>query len=324
MDTSANNGAPVRAPAHKKLRRFLGIVIALFTAAAAFSLVYNIENTRSHYLGIARFSARSFFQTIVATRKWNAEHGGVYVALGGDIQPNPYLHVPDRDIVSTSGKRLTLVNPAYMTRLVSDIMNKKFDVGFHITSLRPINPANAADDWETRSLKAFEGGSQETHAMITRSGKAVFRYMAPLIIDESCLRCHAVHGYRKGNVRGGISVFFPYDAFHRAEHGTIRTMVISHAVLYAGIIFIIIYLGYRITMRLRQLDMASETIKKLESFLPICSYCKKIRVDDTRPEDAASWVRFEQYFQQTSSTEFTHSICPDCMKKHVPGGDGKS
>jgi PAS domain S-box-containing protein len=50
--------------------------------------------------------------------------------------------------------------------------------------------------------------------------------------------------------------------------------------------------------------------KILERLLPICSHCKKIR------DKNQNWVGLEQYFDDHSSTKFSHSICPDCVKKH--------
>jgi CHASE3 domain sensor protein len=56
----------------------------------------------------------------------------------------------------------------------------------------------------------------------------------------------------------------------------------------------------------------SETqLKRLESFLPICSYCKKIR------NDGKYWEQIEAYFSERQGTRFTHGICPECYKREV-------
>ncbi len=52
-------------------------------------------------------------------------------------------------------------------------------------------------------------------------------------------------------------------------------------------------------------------VKTLESLIPICAYCKKIRND----EDL--WEQIEQYFNERTGADFTHSICPPCIEKHV-------
>jgi hypothetical protein len=46
--------------------------------------------------------------------------------------------------------------------------------------------------------------------------------------------------------------------------------------------------------------------------LPICAKCKKIR------DDQGYWHRLEGYIQEHSDAEFTHGICPECIKKLYP------
>ena len=55
-------------------------------------------------------------------RRWNTQHGGVYVPVTEDTPPNPYLRdVPERDITTPSGRQLTLLNHAYMIRQVYEM-----------------------------------------------------------------------------------------------------------------------------------------------------------------------------------------------------------
>ena len=55
-----------------------------------------------------------------------------------------------------------------------------------------------------------------------------------------------------------------------------------------------------------------QQIKYLEGFLPVCSFCKKIRVDK-------DWIPIEQYIKDHSEAEFSHSLCPECIKEHYGG-----
>ena len=61
-----------------------------------------------------------------------------------------------------------------------------------------------------------------------------------------------------------------------------------------------------------ELRHALAKVKKLEGFLPICSYCKKIR------DDLGYWQQIEKYIRERSDAQFSHSICPECAKKHFP------
>jgi len=63
---------------------------------------------------------------------------------------------------------------------------------------------------------------------------------------------------------------------------------------------------------IHELQDALANIKTLRGLLPICSYCKKIR------DDKGYWNRIESYIQDHSGAEFTHGMCPECLKKHYP------
>lgn len=60
----------------------------------------------------------------------------------------------------------------------------------------------------------------------------------------------------------------------------------------------------------RALQAAIEEIRTLRGILPICMHCKQIRDAD------GGWVRLEKYLQEHSQAEFTHGVCPACLKKH--------
>lgn len=50
-------------------------------------------------------------------------------------------------------------------------------------------------------------------------------------------------------------------------------------------------------------------VRQLESFLPICGYCKNIR------DDKNYWRQIEEYINSRTGTNFSHAICPDCVEK---------
>ena len=54
---------------------------------------------------------------------------------------------------------------------------------------------------------------------------------------------------------------------------------------------------------------AMEQIRTLSGLLPICASCKKIR------DDKGYWNQIEVYIQKHSDAQFSHGICPDCVKK---------
>jgi CheY-like chemotaxis protein len=51
-------------------------------------------------------------------------------------------------------------------------------------------------------------------------------------------------------------------------------------------------------------------VRQLEEYLPICSYCKKVRDDH-------NYWQIEAYINERTGSEFSHSICPDCYQRVV-------
>ena len=62
----------------------------------------------------------------------------------------------------------------------------------------------------------------------------------------------------------------------------------------------------------KRLLNALDEVKTLRGFIPICSNCKQIR------DDKGYWSEVERYVSDHTHAEFTHGICPECMKKLYP------
>ncbi len=193
------------------------------------------------------YQGNSFFQEIVLTRQWVAQHDGVYVRVEPGVEPNPYLlKIPGLKVVirDESGQAYTLKNPALVTREISELAAQRGLFRFRITSLEPLNPANAPDPFETDALRKFAAGAKESYAYESSDGEVYFRYMAPLVTEQSCLVCHAQQGYKVGDVRGGISV----TSSATETAGKIkesRLFLIFAAILIISLILAIIYLVAR-------------------------------------------------------------------------------
>jgi sigma-B regulation protein RsbU (phosphoserine phosphatase) len=64
----------------------------------------------------------------------------------------------------------------------------------------------------------------------------------------------------------------------------------------------------RVAERILQLK---DHVKKLETLLPICSYCKDIRHEN------GAWEDLEQYMVHQTNTKFSHGVCPSCYEHRV-------
>jgi PAS domain-containing protein len=91
---------------------------------------------------------------------------------------------------------------------------------------------------------------------------------------------------KKGDVIGGVGVIRDVTERRRAERE--REKIIQ------------------------ELQDALANVKKLSGLLPICGSCKSVR------DDSGYWTRIEKYIRDHSEADFSHSICPECMKRRYP------
>ncbi|NQU07737.1 MAG: DUF3365 domain-containing protein, partial [Candidatus Abyssubacteria bacterium] len=211
------------------IKRFGWLIAVVWTLIIGASFSWNYFHERDAAQEAAKIAARAQFTKDVIYRRWNAGYGGVYVPISKSTQPNPYLaHVPDRDIETATGKKLTLVNPAYMTRQVHELGFEAEGVRGHITSLDPIRSANAPDTWEKRALETFQKGGREFSSVEMLDGRAHLRLIRPLITEKGCLKCHAQQGYKEGDVRGGISVSMPMEPYAAIARKQITLIGLGH------------------------------------------------------------------------------------------------
>jgi len=207
---------------------FLLIGLA-WTICVGLSAAWNRHEIERSLDALARQDLRSSFEKDSIYRKWVTMHGGVYAPVTETTPPNPYLaHLPERDIVTTNGRALTLINPAYMTRQVHELGWELYGLRGHITSLDPLRPGNAPDPWEAEALQAFERGTDEVISVEEMDGEPALRFMKPFVVVPGCLKCHGHQDYAVGDIRGGISVSAPSSRYLHAQKHQQTTMLLAH------------------------------------------------------------------------------------------------
>ncbi|MBF8275560.1 MAG: chemotaxis protein [Candidatus Brocadiaceae bacterium] len=150
------------------------------------------------------------------------------------------------------------VIPAVVGREISEEFSKTTIFNMRQTSLKYRNPTNKPDAWEEKQLAKFEAHSSMQSGGIENKpdaweldpsgkqhsndisevtalpdGTEVFRMIAPLSIEEACLKCHGdpatsptgdgkdvtgrpMENYKLGEIRGGISVIAPMASVEAA------------------------------------------------------------------------------------------------------------
>lgn len=189
--------------------KFVVFIGAIISAFYLFMLYRTAVFDEKMILKQAEQQARMLYKQILLTRQWAADHNGLFVLERQGVEANPYLELPV--VTDALGQTYFLRNPAMITRELSVYAQKGGLGQFRVTSLKPVNPENKPDAFETKALQAFAEGTGEIIAVDRTATGRVVRFIAPMRVNESCLGCHARHGYALGDIRGGLSITIPID-----------------------------------------------------------------------------------------------------------------
>lgn len=219
---------------HPSPLRFTLLAALAWTAVLGVSLAWNLDRAQREMFDQAYAEARSNLNKDLTFRRWGTRHGGVYVPITEAQQSSPWLgHVSDRDIVTTDGRRLTLLNPATMLRQMMDLYAEEYGIQGRITGLRQLNPANAPDAWETEQLQLFtRGDKNEVWSITDKDGKPHLRYLRAMYMEQGCEKCHAILGYKLGEMRGATGLNLPLAPYYRRLDATRINLSLSHGAIW--------------------------------------------------------------------------------------------
>lgn len=196
------------------------------------------------------FEARALFKHIVITRKWIADHQGVFVEKLPWVKENPYLRNIEAEITDVKGRVYVRKNPAMVTRELSEYAKGKGLFWFHITSLKLMNPENVPDEFERRALFLFEQNSSNELMTVTDiDNSKYFKYISPLYVEDSCMGCHSHQGYRVGDIRGAISITIPIDKTFAQIDSNRKNMIIAGLLTLSSLIIAMIILMRKLILK---------------------------------------------------------------------------
>ena len=196
-----------------KNKNLLICLIVLLVLSFSIFIIKYINDTKNEYQVISENmlfqQSSTLFNNIVTVRKWSSDHGAVYVKAHKGIEPNPYL--ANNHTYTKDNELLIKINPAWMTRQLSEMSNKTENYYFKITSLNPVNPVNTPDEFEKKALDDLEKNKDKK--FYTNMEKDKYNLLGSLKVEPSCLECHAHQNYKLGDVIGGLRVSVPIDNY---------------------------------------------------------------------------------------------------------------
>lgn len=231
----------------------------LWSVIIGCSLAWNRHLVTEHITKHAHDEATTVINKDLAFRRWATMHGGVYVPPTATTPPNQWLQLPKRDVVTTDGDRLTLMNPAYMTRQIMELFGDQYGIKGHITSLMAKNPLNAPDPWERDALHRLEKGEQAVGELQEIDGAPYYRLILPMRMEQGCLKCHADTKIPVGGLRGGISAAVPMTPHQQAAADGMRGVNLAHGAIWlVGMLGITVVSLYKHRQQQREREAEEE------------------------------------------------------------------
>ena len=244
------------------INRVVLIALLIWSFLIVAASLINTQTNYDYADDLAEHEAVVSVKKDLAYRSWVSSHGGVYVPITKKTPPNPYLsHIKNRDVYTTAGQHLTLMNPAYTLSQMMKDYTKLYGTKGHITSRVLMNPKNKPDAWEEKALEDVEVTRKPASAMATIDKEEYFRYLNPLVTKKSCLKCHAFQGYKVGDIRGGVSVSIPLKAYYKEAF--------LHSLEDIAVILVIYLLGLLIIFygRKKSIQLLGSKIKDYEQHI---------------------------------------------------------
>ncbi len=234
MTANTKGNSPPPSQEERHLKRYVWLLIATWTAVTLLSLSWNLYERHENTQEIALTEARTQFSRDLAFRSWVGSSGGIYAPVNDRTIPSRHLQeIPERDVVTPSGKQLTLINPEYMIRLVNSSFPELHGAPTRVTSLNPRRLLNAPDSWELQALKRFDQGKTEVYEFVTFNNIPHLRLMRPLFAESPCLHCHPDQPYKEGDLMGGMSIVLPMAKLLNISRSQTIVMVMGHSILWS-------------------------------------------------------------------------------------------
>jgi two-component system, sensor histidine kinase and response regulator len=215
-------------------RRDLQALVVIWSILILAIFVWEFMEIHRASKDLAANVARAYLDKDHAFRRWGASHGGVYVNVDARTQPSAFLkHVPERDVQTPLGKRLTLMSPASMVRQLQEDFSREYGVKGHIVGLKDFAPENAPDPWEAEALQKFQRGATEMFEFADINGEPHLRFMRPMRTERKCVSCHRSSGLVGGDILGGVGLSLPLGKFLEDERRQVMAMALSHGTAFA-------------------------------------------------------------------------------------------
>jgi len=236
-----------------------------------FSFQLNLFILRKSSENHVKTGSEAFFRLLVITDQWNQKHG--------------------------------MVNHATMIQQLSDLAEQNKITGFRITGLDPLCPDNNPNEWESDALKTFKSENDRFFGKKKLGDSVIFMYMAPLMVQQSCLSCHTLQNQKIGDVMGGISINTTYrDDYLMHTSTSLHKLIIIYFLILTVGFFLLLYIGElakrkQLTVEIRHRELYDLNAAK-DKFISVIAHDLKTPAANIESLSAMLRDNFDHYSKQ--------------------------
>lgn len=303
------------------MKKIFYVPVLFIVLFMVFLTLFELNQGRESYYTVMENKSSELIKAVITFRDWFANLENVY-ADSDKVEPNPYLGWRgDRDI-SSDGLHLTMINPAYMTRLISEQFKDDKGIRLKIVGMHPVNPDNYPNKWEMKGLEVIQAGADHYSAPVHTLFKELsYRYVQPLYIQKSCFACHFDRGFKEGDIAGALTLELPAGKVaSRLLLDALRSIVIYFIMAAMLIITFALFQRKLLLMTKKQ----EETIDNLNTEISKRELSEKALVQQTRAASQGELLSLvaHHWRQPLTSISLTLDLLKDELEeKGITEGD---
>ena len=203
------------------------------------------------------------------------------------------------------------VQPLHPILLITPICSALILISVGVLTKQRV-PDQASLDRAVSLVVVLLGVNLTIGSLWVKDPTRLFHFAPLLAVFGTFLRSRRLFYINLAALTATLALAWSWSPFPPESAGMALSIFVGAGILGVLAHLMMVALVQRVNRLLSRLMNARASIRSLESLIPICAHCKKMR------NDLGYWEQVESYISSRTRTSFSHGICPECVKKLYP------
>lgn len=185
-------------------KRIFVLLIISWVIIVILSLTYNLYTINKSNLDIENNNkeiiqdiSNTVFKDIIINKFWRVIHERNY--------ENDTTNISVDDRVSKNWEE---VDSKFVNQWIINSTNTEGTIRFRVIGIDTNMYFPSADNWEKRAMYQLISGENTVFEKVGEKEELAFRFMAPISMEDNCLKCHNSNETSENGLKGGLSIKF--------------------------------------------------------------------------------------------------------------------